>query len=82
MQVSLTVKSVIAQLLNCVVLPLVAAYYIKRNIYGSKGLAEDVLYFSVSNALLSPLLRILDPSYYYYRARKWWVSRPCNYKLI
>jgi hypothetical protein len=79
MQISLTIKIVVTQLLNSIALTLLANYYIKKNLYRSGGLAEDVFYFSVSNAILPPLLKIFDFSYFVYRLKKWWKSRPCNY---
>jgi hypothetical protein len=39
MQISLTVKIIIAQLLNSIALTLLANYYIKKNLYKSGGLA-------------------------------------------
>lgn len=64
-----------AQLINSIVLTLVANYYIKQNIYQKGGLTEDVFYFSVSNALLPPLLKIFDVSYLAYWAKRWWGCR-------
>lgn len=37
-QISLTVKTVIAQLINSIVLSMIANYYIKSNIYTANGL--------------------------------------------
>lgn len=76
MQTSLTIKTVVAQLLNSIVLTLLANYYIKKNLYNQGGLTEDVFYFSVSNALLPPLLKIFDVSYLLYKVTRWWKCRP------
>lgn len=51
-------------------------YFIKANVFGEGGLAEDVLYFSISNAIIPPVLRIVDPGYGIWMVRKWWYSRP------
>lgn len=42
---------------------MIANHYIKDNIYNGGGLVEDVFYFSISNAIVPPLLKIIDVTY-------------------
>lgn len=37
-QTSLAIKSIVAQVLNTIFVPFMAAYFIKKNIYGPSGL--------------------------------------------
>jgi hypothetical protein len=37
-QTSLAIKSIVAQALNTIFVPFMAAYFIKKNIYGARGL--------------------------------------------
>lgn len=83
-QISLSIKTVIAQLINSIVLSIIANFYIKsKNMYRKGGLAEDVLLFAISQAILPPLLRYFDISYVFmFHLVKWWAKRPSNPKII
>jgi hypothetical protein len=63
-QTSLAIKSIIAQILNTIFVPFVAAYFIKKNIYGRNGLIEDVFILAVSNSFVPPLVKLIDPYFY------------------
>lgn len=82
-QISLSIKTVIAQLINSIVLSIIANYFIKsKNMYRKSGLAEDVLLFSISQALLPPLLRYLDITYVFmFYLVKWWAKRPSKLSI-
>jgi hypothetical protein len=55
---------------------MIANYYIKKEIfYKAGGITEDVFYFSISNALLSPLFKILDVWWYWHLLWKWLAKR-------
>ena len=63
-QTSLAVKTILAQVINSIVVPLIANYFIEwRNLYQPNGLATDVFYISIINSFLPPLLKIIHPSY-------------------
>lgn len=62
-QISLHIKTVLAQLINCIFIPVMANYFIKQNIYGENGLIEDVLILGITNSLVYPLGKALNPAY-------------------
>ncbi len=65
-QLSIAMKSIVAQLINSVVVPFMVNYYIKEgNIYGVGGLAEDIFVLALTNSLVPPLVRIIDPYYFF-----------------
>ena len=63
-QTSLAIKSIVAQVLNTIFVPFMAAYFIKKNIYGPSGLIEDVFILAITNSFVPPLVKIIDPYYY------------------
>jgi hypothetical protein len=63
-QTSLAIKSIAAQVLNTIFVPFVAAYFIKKNVYGPNGLIEDVFILAITNSFVPPLVKIIDPYYY------------------
>jgi len=60
-QISLAVKSIIAQLINSIFIPFMVNYYIKGDIYGESGLTEDIFILALTNSFLPPLVRLIDP---------------------
>lgn len=61
-QISISVKSIIAQSLNSIFVPIMVNYYIKdENIFGVSGLAEDIFVLGVASSFMGPLLKLVDP---------------------
>lgn len=61
-QISIAIKSVIAQLVNSIFVPVMTSYYIKNNdIFGASGLVEDIFILGITNSLVPPIVRIIDP---------------------
>lgn len=77
-QTSLAIKSILAALINSILIPIIVNFYIKVDIYGENGLASDVFMLGLTNSLLPPILKIIDTSYIINRLMKWWASRPCK----
>lgn len=77
-QTSIGVKSIFAQLVNSIVIPIAVNSIIKRNIYGVDGLADDIFYQAVTFAILTPLLKVINPSFIIYYLKRWWKNRPWN----
>jgi len=48
----------------------------EKNIYGTGGLAESVFYMAVTNALLSPALKLFDYRNLFRMCRKWYYCSP------
>ena len=72
-------KSVLAQLLNSILVPIFANWFIEtQNLYGENGLAEDVFYMGLTNALLTPVMKIFDGYYYFTRFMSWLNKRICT----
>jgi uncharacterized membrane protein len=75
-QTSLGIKAVLAVLVNSILIPIIVNKFLKSNLYGVDGLAHDVFYLAITNSFLSPFLKIFNPSYYVYRAMRWYYNRP------
>ena len=77
-QISLMMKTVLAQLTNSIVIPVITNIYIEDNIYLTNGLIYDIFYLSLTNALLPPLLKIIDLEHQIGKIMKCYYSRPCT----
>lgn len=55
---------------------MIAAIHIKDNIYQEGGLVYDVFYFALINALLPPLIRVINPYYLFLRVARLYYSKP------
>ena len=61
-QISIAIKSVLAQLVNSIFVPLMTNYYIKsHDIFGASGLVEDIFILGITSSLVPPIVRIIDP---------------------
>lgn len=61
-QISIAIKSIIAQSLNSIFVPIMVNYYIKDgNIFGVSGLAEDIFILGVASSFVAPIIRLIDP---------------------
>lgn len=54
---------------------MVISLSIKGNVYGIDGLAEDVLNLAISNALVTPFVKFINPGYVINRIKYMWKSR-------
>jgi hypothetical protein len=63
-------------------LPIAVDYVLRDNIYYAGGLVENIVYIAISNALIPPMLKILDPMDFYTRLKRWYYNRPSKYFLI
>lgn len=81
-QTSLAVKSILAALINSILIPIIVNYYIKVDIYGKNGLASDVFMLGLTNSFVAPVLKIIDISYIINRLLKWWANRPCKLFIL
>ena len=69
-QASLAVKSILAQVINSIAVPIVANYLIEdKNLFETNGLATEVIYISILGSFLPPLLKIFDPYYFFLRLK-------------
>lgn len=75
-QTSLGLKAALAVLVNTILIPILVTRYLRSNLYGVGGLADDVFYLSITNAFLTPVLKIFNASYYLYRLMRWYFNRP------
>ena len=53
---------------------MIAAYYIKNNIYQEGGLVDDVFYFALLNGFFPPLVRAINPYFLFVRALRSYYS--------
>lgn len=76
-QISLAIKSIFAQLLNSIFIPIIVNVYIKDyNIYGESGLTEDIFILAIANSFVAPLVRLIDPYYIFTYLRYNYYNRP------
>ena len=77
-QASLAIKSIMAQMINSILTPVIIAYYIKTDtgIYQTGGLVDNIFMMSITNAIVPPILLLFDPSYIIARVLRWFKSRP------
>ena len=69
----------LSQLINSIMVPIFANWFIKgNNLYATNGLAEDIFYMGLTNAFLTPILKIFDGYYYFTRFMAWFNKRICT----
>jgi hypothetical protein len=71
-----------ASLVNSIVIPMIANRFIKVNIYQKNGLADDIFMLGLTNALVPPVLKIIDGGYYYTKLMQWIKRGASNFLLI
>jgi len=81
-QRSLGIKIIFAQLLNMIIVPCIVDYFVKKNIYQTGGLIEDVFFMAITNALLSPFMRIVDIGYFLRKLIAKYYNRPGNKNIM
>lgn len=81
-QTSLAIKSVLAQLINSILIPMIVNTLIKQKVYERGGLADDVFMLGVTNSFVSPVLKIFDIGFIINRLMKWFKTKPSTYFFI
>lgn len=82
-QTSLAIKSIWAQLLNSIVVPIIVNYIIeKKNVFGLNGLSTDIVYLSITNSFLPPLTKLIDPYYRYIKVRAFYYRSSLKERLL
>lgn len=59
----MAIKSIVAQMINSILTPVITAYYIKTDtgVYQTGGLVDNIFMLSLTNALVPPILLFIDP---------------------
>lgn len=61
-QISIAIKSIIAQSMNSIFVPIMVNYYIKdENIFGVSGLAEDIFILGVASSFVGVVMKLIEP---------------------
>jgi hypothetical protein len=61
-QASLLIKSVVAQMINTILIPIITAYYVKnKNFYYENGLVDNIFMLSISTIVVPPIMLIVNP---------------------
>ena len=81
-QRSLAVKSVFAQLIYTIMVPIFVNYYIKSNLYDKNGLADDNYNIALTNSYLNPLFKFFDLAYLWTNSRRLISTQPCKAYFI
>ena len=71
-QTSLAMKSILAQLINSILIPIVVSYFIKDDLYSQNGLASDIFMLGLTNSLFPAALKIFDLGFIGNRIFKWY----------
>lgn len=79
---SLAVKSIIAQMINTIVIPVVTAYEIKKDVYSSSGLVNNVFYLGVTTSIVPAIMMLINPYNIFMKILRCIKSRPCNFIFI
>lgn len=77
----MAIKAIIALILNSIAIPILVNYFLEKNLYGVNGLAYDIFYLAITNSFLSPLIRIFDVEFIFFRLVSWYQNRPSQ-KLL
>lgn len=78
-QTSLAFKSILASLVNSILIPIVANRFIKNNIYDKNGLSDDIFMLGLTNAFVTPILKFVDGYYFYTKILQWLKCKPCTF---
>jgi hypothetical protein len=81
-QRGILIKSLIALAVNWILNPVVIGLMVNQSFYDSKGIVYFVFFLSITNALIPPFLRCLDPLSLFKKVRGWWKNRPCTILAI
>ena len=61
-QIGIAIKSVIVQLINSIVVPILVNFHLKNgNLFGRSGLIEDIFILSIASSFVAPIVRLIDP---------------------
>ena len=69
-------------MINTIMIPILVNRFLKREnyLYTKSGLADDIFLLGLTNAFVTPLLKIFDVEYFFMKyAYVWYYSRPGNY---
>lgn len=75
-QISIGLKTILATLINTIILPITVNFVITANLFGVDGLADAVFSLAISDAILGSFLVWLNPSYWINIFVFKWYSRP------
>ena len=81
-EASLAVKSILAQMVNSIVIPVITAYKIKNNVYSTSGLVDNVFMLGVSMSLVGPIVVLIDPYNLFMKVLRCLKSRPSTFLSI
>lgn len=78
----MAIKTVLAQIINSILIPVIVDVYYLKNIYFANGLVTDVYYMAITNAILPPVLTLVNSTYLISRIKAWYKKRPCKDYII
>lgn len=83
-QASLAVKSIFAQMINSILIPVITAYYIKTTtgVYQTGGLVDNIFMMSITNSIVPPFVIFVNPAYLIAKFIRFIKSRTGTLRLI
>ncbi len=77
-QASYALKAISAQLINSIIIPMMANYFIKSNVYGANGLIDDIFSLGITNSIVTPILKMVDIPYIIRTVKHYFRNKPGN----
>ena len=81
-EISYALKSIMAQLMNSVLVPVITNILVKDNLYNENGLIYDIFTLALTNSFLPPILQFINFPYIVNRIKACWSCRPCTFFSI
>jgi hypothetical protein len=77
-EISLAIKTTMAQIINSILVPVIVNVYYEKNIYYKNGLVYDVFFLTITTSLVPPILQLLNFGYLIGKFIAWYKKRPCK----
>jgi hypothetical protein len=83
-QASLAVKSIVAQMINSILTPVITAYYIKTEtgVYRTGGLVDNIFIMAFTISLVPPVLLFFDPYNIFMKIVRIYQSKTSKQRII
>lgn len=79
-QLHMALRISLSQIVNSIIVPIVVLVitrdYRERLWLQEGGLADDVFFIAVSNAIVTPLMKVIDIGHRIHQLKRWWYCLP------
>jgi hypothetical protein len=81
-QTSLAIKSIFAQMISTILIPVMVANYIKNNLYSTSGLADNIFIMTLTNTIVEPIVLYINPGYLIKKVMIYFKTKPGIFIII